>query len=189
MGSKLPEKSAASSIFKICSRPRWSWESSSTWKPSSHHHRVASSASSRRARRVLWRWVFIVTCLAASCVQHCWLQLKTWINKNSIHIWIHDRNLSYGSFEFFKMNSYAIFHFWIQYHEFRILNSPWFSVMNSCHEFMFMKSDSRIQIWYYEFRYLLWIQISEFIYLWIQNLFIWMHIHKSWSFHRWICSD
>ena len=63
--SNLPAQSAASSICKICSAPRWSWESSSTWKPS-WHHRVVSPADSRRAKRVLWRWVFIVASLAAS---------------------------------------------------------------------------------------------------------------------------
>ena len=71
--SKLPTQSAASSICKICSAPRWSWESSSTWKPS-RHHRVASIADSRRAERGLLRWVFIVAGLAASRVRHCWLQ-------------------------------------------------------------------------------------------------------------------
>ena len=71
--SKLPAQSAASSICEICSAPRWSWELSSTWKPS-RHHRVASIADSRRAERGLLRWVFIVAGLAASRVQHCWLQ-------------------------------------------------------------------------------------------------------------------
>ena len=73
--SKLTAQSAASSICKICSAPRstWSWESSSTWKPS-RHHRVASIADSRRAERGLLRWVFIVAGLTASRVQHCWLQ-------------------------------------------------------------------------------------------------------------------
>ena len=71
--SNLPAQSAASSICKICSAPRWSWESSSTWKPS-RHHRVASIADSRRAKRGLWCWVFIVAGLAASHVRHCWLQ-------------------------------------------------------------------------------------------------------------------
>ena len=68
-----PAQSAVSSICEICSAPRWSWESSSTWKPS-RHHRVASIADSRRAERGLLRWVFIVAGLAASRVQHCWLQ-------------------------------------------------------------------------------------------------------------------
>ena len=48
--SKLPAQSAASSICEICLAPRWSWELSSTWKPS-RHHRVASIADSRRAER------------------------------------------------------------------------------------------------------------------------------------------
>ena len=74
--SKLPAQSglnqqrlesAASSICKICSAPRWS-----TWKPS-RHHRVAFTADSRRAKRGLWRWV-IVAGLAASRVRHCWLR-------------------------------------------------------------------------------------------------------------------
>ena len=64
-GCKLPAQSTASSICKIRLAPYWSWELSS--KPS-HHHRDASSASSRRARRALWRWVFIVAGLAASRV-------------------------------------------------------------------------------------------------------------------------
>ena len=71
--SKLPAQSAASSICEICSAPRWSWESSSTWKPS-RHHRVASIADSPRPERGLLRWVFIVAGLTASRVQHCWLQ-------------------------------------------------------------------------------------------------------------------
>ena len=71
----LPAQSAASSICNICSAQRytWSWESSSSWKPS-QHHRVASTADSRRAKQGLWRWVFIFAGLAASRVQHCWLQ-------------------------------------------------------------------------------------------------------------------
>ena len=52
------------------------WESSSTLKPS-RHHRVAFSASSRRAKRVLWRWVFIFIGLAASRVQQCSTLPKT----------------------------------------------------------------------------------------------------------------
>ena len=73
--SKLPAQLAASLICKICLAPRstWSWKSSSTWKPS-RHHPVASTADSRRAKRGLWRWVFIVAGLSTSCVQHCWLQ-------------------------------------------------------------------------------------------------------------------
>ena len=71
--SKLPAQSAASSICEICSAPRWSWELSSTWKPS-RHHRVASIADSRRAERGLLRWVFIVAGLTASRVSYYWLQ-------------------------------------------------------------------------------------------------------------------
>ena len=63
-GSKLHAQSTASSICKIFLAPRWSWKSPS--KPS--HYRVASSASSRSARRVFWRWVFVVADLAASRV-------------------------------------------------------------------------------------------------------------------------
>ena len=71
----LPAQWAASSICKICSAPcsTWSWESSSTWKPS-RHHRVASTADSQRAKLGLWRWVFIIAGVAASRVQHCWPQ-------------------------------------------------------------------------------------------------------------------
>ena len=71
--SKLPAQSAASSICEICSAPHWSWESSSTWKPS-WHHRVASIADSQRAEWGLLRWAFIVAGLTASRVQHCWIQ-------------------------------------------------------------------------------------------------------------------
>ena len=35
------------------------------------NHRVASTADSQRAKRGLWRWVFIVAGLAASSVRHC----------------------------------------------------------------------------------------------------------------------
>ena len=45
------------------------------WKPS-RHHQVASTADSRSAKRGLWRWVFIVTGLAADIagynVGHDW---------------------------------------------------------------------------------------------------------------------
>ena len=44
-------------------------------KPTLSHHWVASKAENRRAERGLWRWVFIVACLASSSVRHCWLQL------------------------------------------------------------------------------------------------------------------
>ena len=91
------------------------------------------------------------------------------IHENSVHMymWIHSRNQSYNTFEFIKTNSYCIFHYWIQWNEFslRILTSPWFSGMNSYHEFMFMKSDSWIQIWYYE-KKIVWILLSEFIFSW-----------------------
>ena len=42
-------------------------------KPSS----CVATADSRRAKRGLWRWVFIVSGLAASRVWHSWLQCRT----------------------------------------------------------------------------------------------------------------
>ena len=83
--------------------------------------------------------------------------------KYSIHEWIHNRDLNYDSFEFITIYSYAIFHYWIQYYEFRTLNSHLFSVMNSYYEFIIMKSNSWIQIEYNEFLYLN-SYIYEFIY-------------------------
>ena len=86
-----------------------------------------------------------------------------WIHKYSINEWIHNRNLKYDSFEFIIIYAYAIFHYWIQYHEFRKLNSHLFSVMNSYYEIILMKSNSWIQIEYNEFLYLN-SYIYEFIY-------------------------
>ena len=91
-----------------------------------------------------WPW----RVMDGGAVHHIWM----WMHKYLIHVWVHNRNLSYDSFEFIT-NSYAIFHYRIQDHEFRILNYPQFSVMNWYHEFMLMKSYSWIQIWYNEFLY------------------------------------
>ena len=54
-------------------------------------------------------------------------ELGMWIHhdKYSIYSWIHNRNLSYDSFEFITMNSYAIFHYWIQYGEICMNSEYW----------------------------------------------------------------
>ena len=73
---------------------------------------------------------------------------------------------------------------------------PWFSVMISYYEFMFMKSDSWIQIWLHEFIYLnssihefinkFRIYTYEFIYSWI--IYSWIHMIISCmnSYRLWI---
>ena len=103
-----------------------------------------------------------------------------WIHKYSFHVWIHNRNLSYDSFEFISMNSYAIFHYWIQYHEFRTLNSHLFSVLNSYHEFMLMKSYSWIQIGYNEFLYL---NSYTFEFIWEFRIYTFEFIHMNSYIH------
>ena len=108
------------------------------------------------------------------------MKYGSWIHKYSFHVW--NRNLSYVSFEFISMNLYAIFHYWIWYYEFRILNPLLFSVVNSylrihLNEFRFMNLD-----------WIQWILISEFMHLWIhiriQSIYIWIHIHEF--IHSWI---
>ena len=107
------------------------------------------------------------------------LLVDSWIDKYSFHVLIHNKNLSCVSFEFISMKSYAIFHYWIRYYEFRLLNSHLFSVMNSYHEFMLMKSDSWIQIGY-TMNFYIWIHILTklWIHIKIQNLYIWIHVHE-----------
>ena len=101
-----------------------------------------------------------------------------------------------------NMNSCSIFDYWVQYHEFRILNSSLvsdFSVMNSytwihiyefmyiihIHEFIFMNSCIWIQslyIWIHIFmiqNLCIWIHIHEFIYSWI-DIFISFHHNSIW---------
>ena len=118
------------------------------------------------------------------------------IPKNSIHIF--NRNMSYDNMillnslklthiSYLLLNSWYTY-FWIQYHEFRTLNSPRFSVTNSYHEFVFMESDSLIQIWYYKFLHLNSYHdtLNDEFHISIQNLYIWIHIHEfiySWIHH------
>ena len=113
-----------------------------------------------------------------------------WIHKYSIHKWIHNRNLNYDSFEFITIYSYAIFHYWIQFHEFRTLNSHLFSVINSYYEFIIMNSNSWIQIEYNEFLYLN-SYIYEFIYEFRIHTFEFIYMNSYthefiYSFHIWI---
>ena len=84
------------------------------------------------------------------------------------------------------------FHYWIQYHEFRTLNSHLFSVMNSYYEFIMMKSNSWIQIEYNEFLYLN-SYTYKFTYEFNNNNCIYMNSYlnsyKLWIhiiFHIWI---
>ena len=46
-------------------------------------------------------------------------------------------------FEFINANSCSIFHYWIQHHLLRILNSSLFSVLNSYHEFIWVDVNSK----------------------------------------------
>ena len=88
-----------------------------------------------------------------------------------------------------KTNSYTMFHYWIQYCEFRTLNSLWFSIMNSYHNVIFLNSDSWTQIWYCEFRYMN-SYTHQFIYLFriYTYEFIYMNLYTHefiFSFHVW----
>ena len=72
-------------------------------------------------------------------------------------------------FEFINTNSHSKFHFWIQYHEFRILSSYLFSETNSYYEFISMN-----------------LCIISWFHVHIQNLYIWIHmLNFVWSFHKW----
>ena len=79
------------------------------------------------------------------------------------------------------MNWYNIFYYWIQYHEFRILNSSLFSLMNSWYEFMIMNS------YFYDFIYVnsksihmiscIWIHVTVKKFMYLFRIFAWIHIH------------
>ena len=55
------------------------------------------------------------------------------------------RKLCSDFFEFINTKACSIFHYWIQYQEFRILNPSLFSVMNSYLEFISMNLYMLIQ--------------------------------------------
>ena len=71
------------------------------------------------------------------------------IHKNSIYKWIHNRNMIYDSLntsDFIILTSYPIFHYWIQYHEFRILTTIFSNDLISwihCYEIIFMGYEFR----------------------------------------------
>ena len=83
----------------------------------------------------------------------------------------------------------------IQYYVFRILNSQWFSVMNSYYEFIIMKSNSWIQIEYNEFLYLnsyfyefihefriytfVFICMNSYTHEFISSFHIWIHMYMN----------
>ena len=105
-------------------------------------------------------WTIRITSVYVDCIELL-LRLYTQNHKFS-HVFrnvnsciFNSYMIPYQKFElwFFwiTMNSYPVFHYWIQYHDFRILNYPQFSVMNSNDGFLLMKSNSWIQIWFHKF--------------------------------------
>ena len=132
---------------------------------------------------MFWLIVSVLSCFWVFIRNHVLSYKFRYVNSQKIQF-IYEFN---DSFEFIKMNSYAIVHHW-----FNTINSEywiildfqlWIHIMNSClwnqiHEFTGRESD-----------FILWILISEFMYSWIIWSFrTWFHIAYEfiWTFHRWI---
>ena len=119
--------------------------------------------------------VLLLQCLLCKTINSP-LNSGIWIHKKSIHKWIYFRNLSCDF-----LNSLILIHIAYFTSEINIWILIYFSVMNSCHEFISMNLYYCIcEFKVYTYEFITWIHIlmtsytnSESIYM---NSYTWIHI-------------